>query len=157
MKKDIRKKILIVEDEEKLRTTVADFLKLYDYNIIEAKDGEEAVREIEDQMNEIDLKSLFPESPLQHDLTRKLHFLEYLSGKVTEIKDCGDTKEVTVNDNSYKAESVIIATGARNRTLNVPGDRYFIRLVSIFFFYDYGFQSLFSLNLWRLWAVETLL
>lgn len=47
---------------------------------------------------------------------------EYLSGKVTEIKDCGDTKEVTVNDNSYKAESVIIATGARNRTLNVPGE-----------------------------------
>ena len=47
---------------------------------------------------------------------------EYLSGKVTEIKDCGDTKEVTVNANSYKAESVIIATGARNRTLNVPGE-----------------------------------
>ena len=27
-----------------------------------------------------------------------------------------------MNDNSYKAESVIIATGARNRTLNVPGE-----------------------------------
>ena len=33
----INRTILIVEDEEKLRTTVSDFLKLYDYNIIEAK------------------------------------------------------------------------------------------------------------------------
>ena len=32
----INRTILIVEDEEKLRTTVSDFLKLYDYNIIEA-------------------------------------------------------------------------------------------------------------------------
>lgn len=55
MKKDIRKKILIVEDEEKLRTTVSDFLKLYDYDIIEARDGEEAVWEFEEQMNEISL------------------------------------------------------------------------------------------------------
>lgn len=47
---------------------------------------------------------------------------EYMSGKVKEIKDCGDTKEVIVNDNSYKAKSIIIATGAKNRTLNVPGE-----------------------------------
>ena len=55
MKKDIRKKILIVEDEEKLRTTVADFLKLYDYNIIEAKDGEEALEIFNERQNTIDL------------------------------------------------------------------------------------------------------
>ena len=35
--------ILVVEDEEKLRSTVADFLKLYDYEIIEAKDGQESI------------------------------------------------------------------------------------------------------------------
>ena len=33
-----KKTILIVEDEDKLRMTVADFLKIYDYEILEAKD-----------------------------------------------------------------------------------------------------------------------
>lgn len=79
MKKDIRKKILIVEDEEKLRTTVADFLKLYDYNIIEAKDGEEAVREIEDQMNEIDLVLL--------DIMLPIYDVQYVLKKIREISD----------------------------------------------------------------------
>ncbi|MCI8956372.1 MAG: thioredoxin-disulfide reductase [Eubacterium sp.] len=48
---------------------------------------------------------------------------EYLNGKVTEIKDFGDTKEVIINGNSYTTQSVIIATGAKNRTLNVPGEK----------------------------------
>lgn len=48
---------------------------------------------------------------------------EYMNGKVTEIKDCGDTKKVTLNENSYTAKSVIIATGAKNRTLNVFGEK----------------------------------
>ncbi|MFQ9515111.1 MAG: response regulator transcription factor [Eubacterium sp.] len=47
--------ILIVEDEEKLRTTVADFLKLYNYNIIEAKDGKQAIECFENNVEEIDL------------------------------------------------------------------------------------------------------
>lgn len=51
----MRETILIVEDEEKLRTTVADFLKLYDYNIIEAKDGKQAVEHFEKNVDEIDL------------------------------------------------------------------------------------------------------
>lgn len=79
MKKDIRKKILIVEDEEKLRTTVADFLKLYDYNIIEAKDGEEAVREFENQMNEIDLVLL--------DIMLPIYDGQYVLKKIREISE----------------------------------------------------------------------
>ena len=79
MKKDIRKKILIVEDEEKLRTTVADFLKLYDYNIIEAKDGEEAVRKFEDQMNEIDLVLL--------DIMLPIYDGQYVLKKIREISE----------------------------------------------------------------------
>lgn len=47
--------ILIVEDEEKLRTTVADFLKLYNYNIIEAKDGAQAIERFEENASKIDL------------------------------------------------------------------------------------------------------
>lgn len=39
-----KKTILIVEDEDKLRMTVADFLKIYDYEILEAKDGECAIK-----------------------------------------------------------------------------------------------------------------
>lgn len=90
MKKDIRKKILIVEDEEKLRTTVADFLKLYDYNIIEAKDGEEAVREIEDQMNEIDLVLLDIMLPIYDgqyvdDYIKKPFMLAVLKARVEAV------------------------------------------------------------------------
>ena len=47
--------ILVVEDEEKLRSTVADFLKLYDYEIIEAKDGQEAIEQFEKNIDIIDL------------------------------------------------------------------------------------------------------
>ena len=49
------KTILIVEDEEKLRTTVADFLKLYNYNVLEAKDGQKAIEMFEENMKDIDL------------------------------------------------------------------------------------------------------
>ena len=51
----INRTILIVEDEEKLRTTVSDFLKLYDYNIIEAKNGEMALEQFEKNIHSIDL------------------------------------------------------------------------------------------------------
>lgn len=47
--------ILIVEDETKLRNTVTDFLKLYDYQILEAKDGREAIQVFEENISEIDL------------------------------------------------------------------------------------------------------
>lgn len=50
-----KKTILVVEDEEKLRKTVADFLALYEYNVIEAKDGEVAISQFEKYINEIDL------------------------------------------------------------------------------------------------------
>ena len=50
----INRTILIVEDEEKLRTTVSDFLKLYDYNIIEAKNGEMALEQFEKNIQSID-------------------------------------------------------------------------------------------------------
>lgn len=49
------KTILIVEDEDKLRATVADFLKLYDYKILEAKDGEKAIEVFEENIKKIDL------------------------------------------------------------------------------------------------------
>ncbi|MCI9126508.1 MAG: response regulator transcription factor [Eubacterium sp.] len=79
MKKDIRKKILIVEDEEKLRTTVSDFLKLYDYDIIEARDGEEAVREFEEQMNEISLVLL--------DIMLPIYDGQFVLKKIREISE----------------------------------------------------------------------
>lgn len=79
MKKDIRKKILIVEDEEKLRTTVSDFLKLYDYDIIEARDGEEAIREFEEQMNEISLVLL--------DIMLPIYDGQFVLKKIREISE----------------------------------------------------------------------
>ena len=79
MKKDIRKKILIVEDEEKLRITVSDFLKLYDYDIIETRDGEEAVREFEEQMNEISLVLL--------DIMLPIYDGQFVLKKIREISE----------------------------------------------------------------------
>ena len=55
MEQEKKKTILVVEDEEKLRKTVADFLALYEYNVIEAKDGELAISQFEKYINEIDL------------------------------------------------------------------------------------------------------
>lgn len=48
---------------------------------------------------------------------------EYMNGKVTEIKDCGNIKKVTINGKSYAAKSTIIATGAKNRELNISGEK----------------------------------
>lgn len=55
MKSKNIKTILIVEDEEKLRSTVTDFLKIYDYEVIQAKDGEQALYQFEKNIEVIDL------------------------------------------------------------------------------------------------------
>ncbi len=39
----MNKRILLVEDEWKLRRIAADFLKRENFNVIEAEDGEEAL------------------------------------------------------------------------------------------------------------------
>ena len=78
----INRTILIVEDEEKLRTTVSDFLKLYDYNIIEAKDGEMALEQFEKNIHSIDLVLL--------DIMLPIYDGQYVLQKIRE------TSEVTV-------------------------------------------------------------
>lgn len=71
--------VLIVEDEEKLRNTVADFLKLYDYNIIEAKDGKQAIECFEKQVDEIDLVLL--------DIMLPVYDGQYVLKKIREISE----------------------------------------------------------------------
>lgn len=51
----MKKRIFIVEDEIKLRNAIADFLKLYDYDVIGAGDGVEAVDIINEKVESIDL------------------------------------------------------------------------------------------------------
>lgn len=48
---------------------------------------------------------------------------EYVNVQVTGIKDCGDTKEVQTSERCYVARAVVIATGAKNRTLNLPNEK----------------------------------
>lgn len=48
---------------------------------------------------------------------------EYINAKVTGIKDRGNTKEVMTNDNKYVSKAVIIATGSKNRTLDIPNEK----------------------------------
>lgn len=47
---------------------------------------------------------------------------EYLNAKVTGIKDCGETKEVITVEKHYVSRAVIIATGSKNRTLNLSNE-----------------------------------
>ena len=47
---------------------------------------------------------------------------DYKYGNVTEISDKGAYKEVITDDEIYKTRSVVIATGAEHRKLNVTGE-----------------------------------
>lgn len=73
----MKKTILIVEDEDKLRETVSDFLKLYDYEIIEAKDGEVAITQFEENINQIDLVLL--------DIMLPVYDGQYVLKRIREI------------------------------------------------------------------------
>ena len=73
----MKKTILIVEDEDKLRETVSDFLKLYDYEIIEAKDGEVAITQFEENINQIYLVLL--------DIMLPVYDGQYVLKRIREI------------------------------------------------------------------------
>ena len=47
--------ILVVDDEQRMRTLIKDFLVKKDYEVIEAKDGEEALEIFEEKQDKIDL------------------------------------------------------------------------------------------------------
>ncbi len=51
----MKETILVVEDDEKLRNTVMDFLKLYEYNTVPAADGREALKYFDENFQNIDL------------------------------------------------------------------------------------------------------
>jgi len=52
--------------------------------------------------------------------------LETLSGEVTGLMDLGAVKEVTVDGRVLRTRSVIIATGAEPKKLNIPGEGPFV-------------------------------
>ena len=74
-----KKTILIVEDEDKLRMTVADFLKIYDYEILEAKDGEFAIKVFEENIKKIDLVLL--------DIMLPVFDGQYVLKKIRELSE----------------------------------------------------------------------
>jgi len=47
--------VLVVDDESRMRKLIKDFLKQKEYNVLEAKDGEEALEIFEENQNKIDL------------------------------------------------------------------------------------------------------
>ena len=74
-----KKTILIVEDEDKLRMTVADFLKIYDYEILEAKDGVCAIKVFEENIKKIDLVLL--------DIMLPVFDGQYVLKKIRELSE----------------------------------------------------------------------
>ena len=71
--------ILIVEDQEKLRSTVKDFLQLYNYEILEAKDGRMALSQFEKNSAIIDLILL--------DIMLPIYDGQYVLKKIREVSD----------------------------------------------------------------------
>lgn len=51
----MRKTIFIVEDEEKLRKTMSDYLRMNDYEVLEAEDGKQAIELYYENNTKIDL------------------------------------------------------------------------------------------------------
>lgn len=51
--------------------------------------------------------------------------VEHVFGHVQRIEDQGDSKKVITEDEVYESKTVIIATGAFHRQLNVPGEAEF--------------------------------
>ena len=51
--------------------------------------------------------------------------VEHVFGHVQRIEDRGDSKKVITEDEVYESKTVIIATGAFHRQLNVPGEAEF--------------------------------
>ena len=47
--------VLIADDEQRMRKLVKDFLKQKNFNIIEAQDGDEALKKINENKNKINL------------------------------------------------------------------------------------------------------
>ena len=47
--------VLVVDDESRMRKLIKDFLRQKEYNVLEAKDGEEALEIFEENKNKIDL------------------------------------------------------------------------------------------------------
>lgn len=75
----MRDTILVVEDEEKLRNIVVDFLKLYNYNVIEAKDGKQAIERFEENIEDIDLMLL--------DIMLPVYDGQYVLKRIREISE----------------------------------------------------------------------
>lgn len=48
---------------------------------------------------------------------------EYVNAQVTGIKDCGERKEVQTGNQCYISQAIVIATGAKNRSLNLPNEK----------------------------------
>ena len=71
--------ILIVEDQEKLRSTVKNFLQLYNYEILEAKDGRMALSQFEKNSATIDLILL--------DIMLPIYDGQYVLKKIREVSD----------------------------------------------------------------------
>ncbi|SDI37888.1 thioredoxin-disulfide reductase [Alteribacillus bidgolensis] len=68
------------------------------------------------------------EAILGPDLSNKMYEhstkfgAEYMQGNIQEIRDDYPFKTVIVDDMEYKTKSVIIGTGAKHRSLGVPGE-----------------------------------
>lgn len=103
------KKILIVEDESKLRHSIEEILSKEGYTILSAADGEEGLQLAKDQMPDIILLDLI--------LPKKDGF-----SMLQELKGSDDTQKipVVVLSNLSEVEEV-------GRALELGANRYFVK------------------------------
>lgn len=96
----MKEMILVVEDEEKLRNTIKDFLKIYEYEVITAKDGKQALEQFEANVQKIDLILLDIMLPIYdgHEVLKKIREVSQVpvimitakSGDYEQLKSFGN-------------------------------------------------------------------
>ena len=67
--------ILVVDDEQRMRKLIKDFLKAKGYSILEAEDGEKALEIFEENKNKITLILLDVMMPSKRRRTRRIIWL----------------------------------------------------------------------------------
>lgn len=102
----VKRKVLVIEDNEKNRVLVRDVLKYYGYEVIEARDGEEGIRAARQQMPDLILMDI--QMPVMDGIT---------AGRT--IRNDPDTREIKLI-----AITSFAMKGDRERILEAGFDDY---------------------------------
>lgn len=123
--------ILLVEDEKNLRTIMKAFLMKNNYNVIEAENGEKALKEIENNQVDLIISDIMMPNMDGYELTKELRQANYLVPiLMVTAKDTIDDKRegflLGVDDYMVKPidmDEMILRVGVLLRRANIINQR----------------------------------